>query len=776
MNTELFPLKSEKASSKDLRRILTAYLRYWYLFAVGLVLSVVIAFLCIKYVITPKYEVNSTLLVRESAVVPDLSSVASFNRGEVTKSAISPSNVILLLKSRELMYQVVNTLNLTTTYYLEKPVRNVELYGATNPIKIIVTKLDSTLLDESFGIKFESGNTFTLTDHTGQTSSHKFGKEIKKPYGLFTIVRTSASINKDEENFIIQFNNADKVVRQYAEALSVVPVTPESSVLQLSLDDALPQKGEDVLNKMLELYTKESLEEKSYAINNTISFLDDRLKYITGNLSKVEREVEQYKRSNELTDVSTQASNYVEQANTYNKNMSDWAIQIEVLESIEQYLTDNPGQFKLIPSTLGIQDPTLMSLITKMNELQTERERLLRGVKGNNPLVLNLNEQLANLRLNTLENLKNIKNGLIITSNNYKANSERFRSKIGKIPTIERDLIEINRQQSIKQSIYSYLLQKREESSMAKVAIVPDYEIVDAAYSTNFPVSPNKMIIYLVAAILGLGIPFVYVFAKELLNDKIQSWDDLEKLTSIPVLDELPHYSPNKMIAAPSSQHPIVEKLGLIRAKLLFTHFNQDSKVVLVTSTVSGEGKTFLSINLAQTLALTDKKVLLLELDLRKPNLHKILGLHLHPGVSEYLTSDIVFINDIVQYTTKITNLAVITAGSIPDNSAELLMSDKLAYLIDQLKASFDYIIVDSSPIGQVADIFSINQQVDHTIFVTRADYTAQQSVVSFDDNYRSGMIVNPLILLNDVSVDNEHGYGYARDKNYLKKNKSAYN
>lgn len=770
MNTEeLFPLSSARPVKKDIQKILSTYLRHWYLFVIGVVVSGVIAFLYLRYVAIPKYEVTSTLLIRESTVVPDLSTITAFNGGQSTKSANSPNNVILLLKSRALMQRVVNDLNLTTVYSLEGVIRNSELYGPTNPVKAVITRLDSTVLGKSFKVKIESGNTFTLTDYTEQTTTHRFGEQIKKPYGLFTIIHSSSVAN--EEAIIIQFKDANQVIKEYNEALTVGPVSAESSVIELNLREALPHKGEAILNKLLELYTQESLKEKSYAINNTIEFLDERLKYITGNLSKVEQQVEQYKRSNELTDVNSQASNYVEQANTYNKNLSEWSIQIEVLESIEQYLTDNQGQYKLIPSTLGIQDPTLMSLITKLNELQTERERMLRSVKPTNPLVQNLNEQLANLRLNILENLKNIKNGLIITSNNYKANSEQFKSKIGKIPSIERDLIEINRQQSIKQNIYTYLLQKREESSLAKAAIIPDSEIIDAAYSSEFPLSPNKMTIYIVALMLGLGLPFMYVFAVGLLNDKVQSGDDVTALTHVPLLGEVPHYELKDRVVVQNTHHPIVERFGLIRAKLLFSQANESSRLLVITSSSSGEGKTFFSINLAQSLALTEKKVLLLELDLRKPSFSSALALDRSLGVTDYLTSDNITIDNLLQYADKVPNLPIISAGTVATNAAELLMSKKLIYLLEELKSTFDYIIVDSSPVGQVADILSINQLVSSTVFLTRCNVTPKQSITSFDTMVRDSMIVNPLLIVNDVNESSKADYVDTKnDKLYGKK------
>ncbi|MDX5436551.1 MAG: capsular biosynthesis protein, partial [Pontibacter sp.] len=394
---------------------------------------------------------------------------------------------------------------------------------------------------------------------------------------------------------------------------TVAPVNKEASVLTISLTDAVPEKGVTIINKLIEVYNKEAVEDKNQIAANTIQFIDERLTYLTEELSTVEKDVEAYKRQNELTDVSSEAKMYLERASEYNRQLSELEIQIDVLNSIETYLKNQKNQFELVPSTLSIQDATLLNLIGKFNELQLERQRLLRTTQPSNPIVLNVNEQLANLRVNILENLGNIKNSLTITRNNLRANSSQFESRIQKVPAIERELLEINRQQGIKEGLYLYLLQKREESALSLAATVSNSRVIDSAVAGDLPVKPKKQLIYLLAFLVGLGVPFAFIYVRDMLDDKVKEIKDIESVTATPVLGEIAHnYSGETLVVTKESRGPVSELFRLIRANLQFATVGKENRVILVTSSMSGEGKTFFSINLAASLVLTGKKVVVI--------------------------------------------------------------------------------------------------------------------------------------------------------------------
>ncbi|UFH53092.1 tyrosine-protein kinase family protein [Spirosoma sp. KNUC1025] len=765
----------QAAPKKDIGQLVAVFLKRWKLFLGSVILALVLAFVYIKYISTPVYKISSSILIKEDVAVPNLTTIATFN-GLVQPPAMSNLiNVITLLQSRALMTRVVTELGLTTSYFVQDGIKNWEIYGRDVPIKVIVSKLDSTMSDQDFTLEVKSGNTFLLTDFNGDAATYKFGEQINKPYGTFTVVTTPA-FTKNYSQLPITFNlrTLPEVVDSYSKALTILPVSDKASVLVVAITSPVPLKGVEIISKLLELYGKDSFEIKKRSVNNTIAFLDDRLKYITGLLSGVEQKVEEYKRRNELTDVSSQATEYITQANANATSISEWAIQIDILESLENYLNQTPGQYQLVPSTLGIQDPTLMNLITKFNELALEKERMLRTIKANSPLVKNINDQLANLRLNILENLRNIKNSLTIKSDNYKANADRFRSKISKVPSMERDLLEISRQQAIKQNIYAYLLQKREESTIAKAALVPDSEIIDPARADGLPVSPNILVVLIIAVLAGLFVPAGYIYRKEFLSDKVRSKDDILAGTPIPVLAEISRSYEGPVVFDTDNAAPLIEQFRHIRAKLLFAEDNNPGKIYMITSAQSGEGKTFFSTNLALSLHQAGKKVILLELDLRNPSFSDVLSLSNSVGLTDYLTSDKITLGDILQFSDKTPNMPILTAGSSVNNSAELLMSPKFGYLIEELKSSFDFIVIDTSPIGQVADIFSLNPLVDKTIFLMRYNYSQKQDVAVVDELYKSKMTINPVIVFNDIQTEEDKKKGKKKSKARSKK-KNAY-
>lgn len=779
MATELFPLKSEQPKGKDLKVILQRYLRFWYLFLLGAVIALAVAYAYLRYYAVAEYATSSTLLIKNESSKPELSGLSGAGGMGVSSGAMDLNNEVQVLKSKSLMERVVNDLSFFTSYYIKGKIRDIEVYGKTSPITVVISKLTPLAYGKRIIVHLKPNNELSLTEEGTQTSTtHKLGQSITKPYATFTVVATPYNLESNKtfsKDIIVQFNDIKSVAAGFNSALKIVPVSKESTILEVSIVNPVPERGKDVLNKLVEIYNREALEYKNRNATNTINFLDERLRGITSELSGVERGVEKFKRQNDVADVSSQANNYIAQASTYNRQLSDWAIQIDVLESIENYLNKTSGQYSMVPSSLGIQDPTLVGLIEKFNGLQLERERMLRTMEVDNPIVKNVNEQLGNLRANILENLQNIKQGLVITSRNLKASSGQFQSQIKKVPSIERELLEINRQQAVKQALYSFLLQKREEAGLELAATVSNSRIIDPAVSGGYPVSPNAQLVYLMALLLGLSIPFAGIYIKELLNDKIRSTQDVEELTSTPILGEIVLNNKREtLVVTKSNRTPIAEMFRLIRANLNYLMFKKDNKVILVTSSMSGEGKTFFSLNLAASLLLIDKKVILLELDLRNSDLSQMLGIEGTLGVTDYLSSDKVFINDIIQQSTEVPGLSVIGSGPRPVNPAELLLSAKLTYLIEELREAYDYIILDTAPVGKVSDVFGLAPLVDSGIYLVRCNYTYKRMLNIVDSIYRSNKISNMMLVVNGTSAGGGDSYGYGYGEKSKKKLKTA--
>ncbi|MHA6249625.1 GumC family protein [Pontibacter sp. CAU 1760] len=775
---EFFQFQEEQSEQIDLKAELYKYLRYWYLFVIGAVLAVGVAFIYLRYA-TRQYTVTSKVLIRDDAKGADFLSGSALSDLDMFKSSKNVDNEIEVLNAVSLMQRVLAELSLETSYYKQGRVNDVEIYGEDVPVKVIVSKLDSTAFEKSFVLHIKDNNAYELEEENENgetvTSIHQFGQQLKRDYGVFTVVAAAQGLTPDmPRDIIVNFHSIRKLANYYKEQLTIEPVNKNASVLVLSLTVPVREKGQDIINKLIEVYNQEAVEDKNLMASNTIQFIDERLKFLTAELSDVEKDVEQYKRKNALTDVSSEAKLYVEQASVYNQQLAEFEIQLDVLNSIEKYLKGKGEQYQLVPSSLSIQDPTLLGLISKFNELQLERERMLRTTQANNLLVQNINDQLGNLRINILENIQNIKRGLSITKDNLNAKMASFETKIQKVPAIERELLEIQRQQGIKQGLYLYLLQKREESAVSLAAAISNSRILDPAMAGDEPVKPKKMLVYLLALVAGMGVPFAYIFIKNMLNDKVQDRKDVEQATATPVLGELAHNkSDQALVVTEGNRSPVVEMFRLVRTNLQYATIGKENKVILVTSSMSGEGKTFFSINLGASLVLTGKKVVVLGFDLRKPRLIQELGLTEGAGITNYLISNTTSVDDIVQPVAALNGLFAIGSGPIPPNPAELMLSPKVAQLINVLKENFDHIIIDTAPIGQVADAFTLSSFIDSSVYVVRYNYTYKSQLQIVEDVYKQKKLHHPMIVLNDAQKENSYGYGYGYGYGYSENSKT---
>lgn len=417
---EIYDFQSTQTEQTDYKYVAFKYLRHWYFFVTGVILCLVMAFMYLRYA-TPQYTVSSTLLLKTDDKEAKLTRSNAFNDLDIFTAAKNIDNEILVLKSKSLMHRVLTELSLHTSYYTDGRFKDREIYGHELPVKVIISKLNSAAFKTAIVLHLKEGNVFELEEKDHQISTHKFGQEISKPYGIFSVVAGPGidSFNRrTDKKVIIKFNDIESLAEYYTEELKAEEVSKKASVLTLSLTEPVAEKSKDILNKLIEGYNKEAVEDKNLMAANTVRFIDDRLTYLTAELSDVENNVEQYKRENSVTDINSEAGIYREQISVSNKQLSDLGIQIDVLESIEGYLNRQDGQYKLVPSTLSIADATLSGLIVKFNDLQLERERMLSTNEPNSPLVQNINEQLINLRANILENLGNIRKGMAITRQN----------------------------------------------------------------------------------------------------------------------------------------------------------------------------------------------------------------------------------------------------------------------------------------------------------------------------------------------------------------------
>lgn len=747
--------------SEDMKESVMKYLKYWYAFLIAIVISMAAAFFYLSTV-TPKYKISSTLLMQDDKKGDGELKGTAFSDLNMFHTDKKVDNEMEVLRSRELIYKVLKSLSLETSYFRKEGLKDKELYANTLPFKVTVIALSPLAYTKSLTLQPINQNSFMLSDKD-EHWVYDYGEEIRKP-GYAFLVQKGPAPRRQNSSVRIKFNNMYTMTEAYSQTrLSVLPIIKDANTVVVSLEDPVPQRGIDILSTLIKTYNDENVTKKNIIAVNTINFIDKRLAYLSRDLSNVEQDVESYKQDNMVTDVGADAQINMVKSGEYRQMLSTAEVQLRVIESLERYLGQNNNQFQMVPSSLNINNITLNELTSKFNALQQERNRMLRTSNANNPLVLNLTDQLITLKSNIEENLHNIKQGILIERNNLRAMASQFNSKIHSAPAVERGLLERSREQAVKMSLYRYLLQKREETTLSLSGTVPTSQVIDKPAYHSIPVSPKKQLIYLFAIIFGCLVPAGTIYGKQLLNNKVKDPKDIELLTGVRLLGVLSHLDKNEnKVMESNSRSTMSELFRYIRSNLHFMNSGMPNQVLLVTSCMKSEGKTFFSLNLGMTLASVNKRVVILEFDLRKPDLLEKMKMKKGIGITDYLEQKDLEIEDIIQQSELSPNLSVIDCGEIPENPAETMMHPRIGKMIEALKAKFDYVIIDTAPVGLVADAFSLAPYTDASIYLVRYNYTDKLQLNILRDIYDHKKLNNPMVVLNDTKNENKRNYGYA--------------
>lgn len=752
------------ALPENLKASVMQYLKYWYAFLLAIVISMAAAFLYLN-IVTPKYKVSSTLLMQDDKKGDGELKGTAFSDLNMFHTDKKVDNEMEVLRSRDLLHKVLKSLALETSYFRKEGLKDKELYGNSLPFKVSVKALSPLAYTKILTVHPLSSGTFMLTDKTDGEEQwvYKYGTEIKMPGYVIRIDKGPAKW-KNDTPVRIKFNNLYNMTEAYSQSrLSVLPVIKDANTVIVSLEDAVPQRGIDILTTLIKTYNDENVTKKNIIAVNTINFIDKRLAYLSKDLSNVEQDVESYKQDNMVTDVNADAQINVVKSGEYRQMLSTAEVQLRVIESLERYLSQNNNQFKMVPSSLSINNITLNELTSKFNALQQERNRMLRTSNANNPLVLNLTDQLVTLKSNIEENLHNIKQGILIERNNLSAMSSQFNHKIYSAPAVERGLLERSREQAVKMSLYRYLLQKREETTLSLSGTVPTSQVIDKPAYHSIPVSPKKQLIYLCAFLFGCMVPAAVIYGKSMFNNKVKDAKDIELLTGVRLLGVLGHLEKNETrVMESNSRSTMSELFRYIRSNLHFMNSGLPNQVLLVTSCMKSEGKTFFSLNLGMTLASVNKRVVILEFDLRKPDLLEKMKMKKSIGITDYLEQKDMEVNEIIQQSELSPNLSVIDCGELPENPAETMMHPRIGKMIEALKTKFDYVIIDTAPVGQVADAFSLAPYTDASIYLVRYNYTDKLHLNVLRDIYDHKKLNNPMVVFNDTKNEHSNSYGYA--------------
>ena len=567
--------------------------------------------------------------------------------------------------------------------------------------------------------------------------------------------------NITKERHITAFiNRPFSVLKEYVNSLSIAPTSKTTSVVVISLENTNTRRGRDYINKLLEMYNINANNDKNEVAQKTAEFIDERIGIISKELGSTEQDLENFKRSAGITDLNSEAQIALTGNAEYEKKRVENQTQINLVMDLQRYMKGN--EYEVLPSNIGLQDAASAGAIDRYNQMLVERKRLLRTSTENNPTIINLDTSIRAMRTNVQATLDATLKGLQITKEDLAREASRYSRRINDAPTQERQFVSIARQQEIKSGLYLMLLQKREENAITLAATANNAKIIDEALADDNPISPKKTIVYLAALVLGVGLPVGVIYLIGLTKFKIEGRADVEKLTSLPVVGDIPLADEKTgSIAVFENQNNLMsETFRNVRTNLQFMLEN-GKNVILVTSTISGEGKSFISANLAISLSLLGKKVVIVGLDIRKPGLNKVFNIpKKEHGITQYLTNTTANLMDFVQPSDINKNLFILPGGTVPPNPTELLARGGLEKAIETLKANFDYVILDTAPVGMVTDTLLIGRVADLSVYVCRADYTHKAEFTLINELAENNKLPNLCIAVNGLDL-NSRKYGY---------------
>jgi len=762
----------------DIRYWLYKIGSYWWLFLLFLAIAIGGGYTYLRY--TPNlYESRNTILIKRTETggggISEESVIFAQDFG-FTGGNKSVKNEIEILRSLTLMKRVVERLRLHVEVLRMGNFVNEELYG-DRPFDLDTFKLSDDIRAAFFKIEVLDTSRFLMgpANSDAPLTERYFDVPFRNEKGYFLIRRRPEFVLSDipENNqFLLNIHTLESVAKRYQGGLGISQIGEWSSILELSLIDAVPAKAEDILNTLVEVYNEEEVNDENKVLGNTIRFIDERLARLTNELDVVESGIERYQRQNEIaTDgAGDLAAMVYGQLNQLEQELSGMEVNQQILESLENYLIEDNNAYELIPANLIAESPSLSAFVSQYNELVLDYDRVTTLLTAQNPQRIQLENRIAELRRTILLTLQNLRKDMRIPMDRMVEQIAELKGDIRAVPRKKKDLVQIERQQKIKENLYLYLLQRREETALSEAITTPGTRVIDPAMSSSIPISPKRRQIYLFCVALGLLLPLSVVVMDDWINDKIESEDDLKKETSIPLLGRIGKSKTyDEILVREGSRSAVPEMFRLLRTNLQYLNPNKGHQTILITSSQGGEGKTFITANLGATIALSRKKVILVGMDLRKPRLWKyIAGQEHQSGVTNYLIGE-AEIQELIRQSPDFPQLHFLPSGPVPPNPSELLLSDRMESLFAYLKSNYDYVLIDSPPIGLVADALIINEYIDISLYVVRHKYTRLGMVRMLQSLYAEKKIKNPGIILNGLR--NGHGfYGYGYGYGYYSK------
>ena len=772
--------RTQSEEQNNIQEILFRYLIHWPWFVVSVIICVAVAWGYLRLT-TPVYNISATVLIKDEKKGGGANMSSELEKMGMNGFVSSSGNIeneIEVLSSRTLAKEVVSSLGLFVTYMDEDRFPKRELYR-TSPVLVSLTPQEADKLPQTMkvGISLQPSGVMDVQIKVGEKDYRKRFEKLpavlptdEGTVAFFANNDTLSSVRPEsvtkERHITAYINRPFAVAKGYAGSLSITPTSKATSVVTVSLMNSNTRRGKDYIDKLLEMYNINANNDKNEVAQRTAEFIDERIGIISKELGSTERDLENFKRSAGITDLTSEAQIALAGNAEYEKKRVENQTQINLVMDLQRYLQGS--EYEVLPSNVGLQDTGVASAIDRYNEMVSERNRLLRTSTESNPAIVNLNASIRAMRGNIQTTLDATLKGLEITRADLAREAGRYSRRISDAPTQERQFVSIARQQEIKSGLYLMLLQKREENAIVLAAIANNAKIIDEAQADGAPISPKRMTIYLAALVFGIGIPVGIIYLIGLTKFKVEGRADVEKLTSIPVIGDVPLADEkNGSIAVFENQNNLMsETFRNIRTNLQFMLEN-GKNVILVTSTISGEGKSFISANLAISLSLLGKKVVIVGLDIRKPGLNKVFNIpKKEHGITQFLTNPIVNLMDLVQPSDINKNLYILPGGTVPPNPTELLARDGLEKAVETLKKNFDYVILDTAPVGMVTDTLLIGRVANLSVYVCRADYTRKAEFTLINDLAENNKLPNLCIVINGLDLQKKkYGYYYGYGK-----------
>ena len=784
--TDFNEAKESKEENIDIKELLFKYLIHWPWF-VGAVIACLIAAWVYLYMSTPVYNISATVLIKDDkkgGSTGMLSGLESLGLDGMVSSSQNIDNEIEVLRSKTIVKEVVEDLGLYISYKDEDEFPSRNMYKIS-PVQVSLTPQEADLLEEPMIVEMTLQPQGSM-DVNVKIDDDEYQKHFEKlpavfptdkgtlaffltPDSVLSSKRLSEETTDSEKpirNITATINKPLAVAKGYCKNMTIEPTSKTTSVAVISLKNSNVQRGKDFINKLLEMYNINTNNDKNEVAQKTAEFINERIGIISKELGSTEKDLESFKRGAGITDLTSDAQIALTGSAEYEKKCVENQTQINLLQDLQKYM-QNEG-YEVLPSNIGLQDLNLAAAINRYNEVLVERKRLLRTSTENNPTIVNLDMSIHAMKENVQVSLDRVLRGLFITKADLDREASRYSRRISEAPGQEREFVSIARQQEIKAGLYLMLLQKREENAITLAATANNAKIIDDAIADEAPVSPKGKMIYLIALVLGVGIPVGVIYLLELTKFKIEGRSDVEKLTSVPIVGDIPLTDEKQgAIAVFENQNNLMsETFRNIRTNLQFMLEN-DKKVILVTSTVSGEGKSFISANLAISLSLLGKKVVIVGLDIRKPGLNKVFNIpRKEVGITQYLANPEKNLMDLVQLSDVSKNLYILPGGTVPPNPTELLARDGLDKAIETLKKNFDYVILDTAPVGMVTDTLLIGRVADLSVYVCRADYTHKNEYTLINELADKDKLPSLCTVINGLDLKRrKYGYYYGYGK-----------